>query len=172
MLLGAAKVICYALLFTSGLSQLLQFETWWFAQNVNLIFHEAGHVLFYVFGEFMFVLGGTIMELLVPSIITLMFIAQKDWFAASCTSWWCMTAWLSVSIYASDAQSRLIPLISGDRLDHDWFWLLREVNLLHADYVIGWVFWGVALFMLVAGAALLTQDKHVKFFLAPYRRGS
>lgn len=168
-MLGSLKLIIYALLFTNGLSQLLQQDTWWFIQNVNLVFHEAGHIIFFLFGQFLYVLGGSLTEVLIPTGITVMFMLQQNWFSAACTSWWSMTAWLSVSIYATDAQERVLPLITGDINSHDWHWLLKQVNLLQYDDVVGGVFWFIALACLLFGAVLIAQDKHVKALTGPNR---
>ena len=37
-----------------------------FMHNINLPFHEAGHILFSPFGRFMQVLGGTLGQILMP----------------------------------------------------------------------------------------------------------
>ena len=44
----------------------IQKADWIFINYANVIFHEAGHVIFSFFGDFIHVLGGTLGEFLVP----------------------------------------------------------------------------------------------------------
>lgn len=172
MIAGAGKLVIFAILFTVGLQQLLRYEAWWFIQNVNLIFHEAGHVLFMIFGQFLFALGGTIVELGIPTLVLLLAIRQQRWFMAAGISWWCMSAWLSVSRYVSDAQERLLPLITRDPSTHDWHFLLTRLNLLPYDDVIGAICWGIALACLLFGWVLVLQDRQVRSLLHPIIRSN
>jgi hypothetical protein len=48
----------------------------------NLVFHEAGHVVFGFFGRFMTVLGGSLFQFLVPLILAGAFLRQRDQFGA------------------------------------------------------------------------------------------
>ncbi len=43
-------------------------STYRFLNRVDLVFHEAGHVIFGFFGEFIGILGG-IMQVLIPAIV-------------------------------------------------------------------------------------------------------
>jgi hypothetical protein len=50
----------------------------------NLIFHEAGHVIFMPFGEFTMILGGSLMQCIVPAVIVYVFLVREsDPYAAS-----------------------------------------------------------------------------------------
>ncbi|MFZ2256380.1 MAG: hypothetical protein WAW59_07155 [Patescibacteria group bacterium] len=50
----------------------------------NLIFHEAGHVIFMPFGELLAILGGSLMQLIVPGVIVYVFLLREhDPYAAS-----------------------------------------------------------------------------------------
>src|SRR5436309_1583879 len=46
--------------------------------NVNLIVHESGHLLFGWFGPTIGLWGGTIMELLVPFLLALYFVSTRQ----------------------------------------------------------------------------------------------
>ena len=135
------KLLFALLLALSALQQLLHHQTWWFIQNVNLIFHEAGHLIFGIFGSFIGLIGGSLMEILVPTIATIHFYLQRHYASAAFGVWWLSTACLSVSIYASDAQERLLPLLGGDAVLHDWFHILLQLNLLQHDDLVGYFFW-------------------------------
>ena len=113
---------------------------WFFINNVNLIFHEAGHVLFFIFGNFISVLGGTLGEILIPTIVTLHFLLKQQPYSAGFGLWWLSTAFWSVSIYAADARAQQLPLITGNSEDHDWTYLLRELGILEHDQIVGNIF--------------------------------
>ena len=50
-----------------------------FIHSVNLVFHEAGHVLFAVFGnQTLTILGGSLNQLLIPLIVLITFIYKRD----------------------------------------------------------------------------------------------
>ena len=44
--------------------------------RVNLVFHEAGHVIFSPLGQFMGTLGGSLLQVLVPSICVAAFLTR------------------------------------------------------------------------------------------------
>ena len=48
-----------------------------FMHNINLVFHEAGHVFFRPFGWFMTIAGGSLFQLIVPLTIMLVFIIKQ-----------------------------------------------------------------------------------------------
>ena len=135
------KLLLGMLLGVSAVTQLIQIQTWWFIQNVNLIFHEAGHVIFSIFGNFPGLIGGCLLEALVPLIATIHFLKQRQFFSTAFGCWWLSTALLSISIYAADAEERVLPLITRDVSTHDWYNILSRFDLLSYDYLFGYFFW-------------------------------
>jgi hypothetical protein len=131
---------------------------WIFIQNANLIFHEAGHVIFSFFGDFIHVLGGTLGEFLVPLIVTVHFLLQKNLYGAGFGLWWTSTAFWSISVYSRDAQVQLLPLITGNSEDHDWTYLLGELGILNKDQVVGNVFFGISIFFFVCALVVFVID--------------
>ena len=109
---------------------------WMFLDNVNLIFHEAGHPIFSFFGEFMMFLGGSLMQLLVPIVFTIYFWRSGQRFAAMVTTFWLATSFVNLEVYIADARAMELPLLGGDNSTHDWNWLLGEMNLLRQDKAI------------------------------------
>lgn len=110
-----------------------------FLDEVNLVSHEAGHLLFSYFGEFLHVVGGTLGQLLVPAGFAVYFAAQRQLFSASVALFWVGQNMLGISVYAKDAAAMELPLVSvggGDAM-HDWNYLLLRLNLLAWDQVIG-----------------------------------
>jgi hypothetical protein len=101
-----------------------------FLHNVNLIFHEAGHVLFMPFGRFLHILGGSLLQILIPAGLCGYFWFTRQPYASAIALWWTGQNFLDVSIYIRDAQERLLPLLGGEAVLHDWHFLLLDLRLL------------------------------------------
>lgn len=108
-------------------------DTW--MHGVNLIFHEAGHVIFSPFGSFLFILGWTLGQLLLPLIVTWVFYKQEeDIYATSIGLWWLGQSLVDVAPYIADASTRSLPLLGWMSEDaHDWGNLLEMTGLLSFD---------------------------------------
>ncbi|WP_372882755.1 hypothetical protein [Psychromonas sp.] len=138
-----------------------------FLHNINLPFHEFGHLLFMPFGEFWSILGGSLFQIILPLIILLAFlIRQQDNFSASVMLWWCGQNFIDVSPYIADAQLRNLPLIlnKGDE-SHDRGNLLAMTGYLqhtqaiaYASFTIGAV---IICISLIWGSYLLRAQKKV-----------
>jgi hypothetical protein len=102
-----------------------------------LIFHEAGHVLFMPFGEFMMVLGGSLFQLMVPAFFIGYFSHRRDGFAACFAGLYLAASFAGVGEYIADARAGELPLLGGERSNHDWTFLLIEMKLLDRDIIIG-----------------------------------
>ncbi|MGZ4992062.1 MAG: zinc ribbon domain-containing protein [Methylobacter sp.] len=114
-----------------------------FLHGVNLVFHEAGHLLFRPFGSFITSLGGTLGQLLMPSICTgVLLIKTRDPFGASVSLWWLGENFLDIAPYMNDARAGQLPLLGGNFGHsapygvHDWQYLLTESGLLQYDHVL------------------------------------
>ncbi len=111
----------------------------------DLVFHEAGHVIFSPLGRFMTVLGGSLFQCLVPLILAIAFLRQRDGFGAAVCAWWFGQNLVDVAPYIADARSLRLTLIGGrtgaEVEGHDWEFLLTQLNWIHLDRAIGlWVF--------------------------------
>lgn len=98
-----------------------------FLDNVNFLFHEAGHLLFTPFGEFISFLGGSIMQLLIPLFVVVYFLLRLDYFSTGVCLFWLGENIINISYYIADAQIQAIPMLTGI---HDWGYILGELNLL------------------------------------------
>ena len=136
--------------------------------GVNLFFHEAGHVLFRPFGKFMTILGGSIMQILVPLVVTLVFLLkERNTFGAAFGLWWTGQNFMDVAPYINDARTGQIPLLGGgsgsDRPGmHDWRNILSDLGMLSSDHFLASLFdrFGVLLMLLsfVWGALILHRQ--------------
>ena len=106
----------------------------------DLIFHEAGHILFSPFGVFLTTLGGSLTQVLIPIVCGAAFIAQGDRFGAAVMGWWTGQNLLDVAIYINDARALQLTLLGGftgaEVEGHDWERLLTMTNALHLDHRI------------------------------------
>ena len=103
---------------------------WNFVDNVDLVIHEAGHIIFMPFGEFLHVLGGSLTQVLVPVIFAAYFFMRRQWYSASVMLFWIGENVLSVATYMGDSIVQQLPLLGGDGVIHDWNWLLTDTGLL------------------------------------------
>ena len=104
---------------------------WHFIDNVNLLVHEGGHVVFMPFGMFLYILGGSLTQVLLPALFVVYFYWQEQYYSAALTLFWVGENLLNVSVYAGDAVRMQLPLLGGDNVIHDWNWLLVYTGQLH-----------------------------------------
>jgi hypothetical protein len=112
----------------------------------DLVFHEAGHILFMPFGRFMSVLGGSLFQTLVPLICAGAFLWREDnRFAAAVCAWWAGQNFVDVAPYIADARRLQLPLLGGgtgaEVEGHDWEYLLTALGWLHLDETLGRAAW-------------------------------
>lgn len=138
-----------------------------FMHTINLVFHEAGHVIFRLFGYFMTIIGGSLMQLLMPLIVIFsLLIKNKDTFGASIGLWWLAQSMMDLVAYIDDAQRQEMWLLGGVQGKdmpgiHDWNNILSLLGLLKYDHAIAVIIsWLAILLMLLAfvwGAVLLRK---------------
>lgn len=107
----------------------------------NLVFHEAGHLLFMPFGRFMSVLGGSLTQVLVPIVCLVAFLRQENHFAAAVCAWWAGENLIDLAPYIADARALKLVLLGGrtgaEVEGHDWEYLLGTLGLMQHDRAIG-----------------------------------
>jgi hypothetical protein len=124
-----------------------------FLDRVDLVSHEAGHLLFSWFGEFLTVIGGTIGQLFVPAAFTAYFFLRRELTSATVTLFWAGQNFLNISVYVKDAQAMALPLVSiggGEDAIHDWNYLLSAFGLLRYDQTIGSLVHALGLLVMIA----------------------
>ena len=107
----------------------------------DLVFHEAGHVLFMPFGRFMTVLGGSLTQVLVPIVCAVAFIRQDQRVSAGVCAWWAGQNLVDLAPYIADARALNLVLLGGQTgaevEGHDWEFILTQLGALHLDRTIG-----------------------------------
>lgn len=111
-------------------------DTWVFIDNVNLLFHEAGHVLFSWGGDTLTALGGTLGQLMWPAGLAAYFwFKQRNAFATVVCLWWFAENFMGIGRYMADAAFEELALVGGNI--HDWNYLFRKWDLLSSGQEIG-----------------------------------
>jgi hypothetical protein len=113
-----------------------------------------------LFGKFIYTLGGTLMQIILPSIIAGYFFRNNYRTGVQFGLLWLGQNFINISVYAADAQARKLPLLGGNKVYHDWHYLLGEVGILEYDYIVGYTFLGIAgiVFIIAILMPLLTHD--------------
>ncbi len=126
-----------------------------FLDRVDLIAHEAGHLLFGYFGEFILVIGGTLGQLLVPAGIGVYFMTRREFFSATVLLFWLGQNFLNISVYVKDAAAMELPMvgIGGGDVIHDWNYLLLKLNILAWDQTVGNLVYGVGVQFIIVSIA-------------------
>jgi hypothetical protein len=133
---------------------------WHLIDGVNLVIHEAGHVIFMPFGELLMVAGGSLFQVIVPAVFVAYFYRRGQAYSAALVLFWVGESLLNVSVYAGDALKLQLPLLGGEDSIHDWNHLLSAMELLPSTYKI-------AVAIRIAGtlaicAALFFSLKHAR----------
>src|SRR5688572_27374755 len=79
----------------------------------DLVFHEAGHMIFSPLGQFMTVLGGSLMQVLVPVVAAVAFVRQEQPFGAAICVWWAGQNLVDLAPYIADARALQLVLLGG-----------------------------------------------------------
>ncbi len=143
-----------------------------FLHNVNLPFHEAGHIFFGLFGRFIGTLGGTLGQLLMPFIcLVVIVIKTRDNFGGSVCLWWLGESFMDIAPYINDARALKLMLLGGvtgrETVDyHDWEYILRHLGWRHLDHALAAMshYFGIFLMLcafLWGGYILFKQSKHL-----------
>lgn len=117
--------------------------------HFNLLIHEGGHGIFSLFGQFIYTLGGTLMQIILPLIFVYYFVSRRKKFGTQISLVWLGQNLMNISVYAADAQERLLPLLGGNKVYHDWHFILGRTGLLEYDNEIGFGFYLIGIIMFV-----------------------
>ena len=103
---------------------------WHLIDGVNLVIHEAGHLIFRPLGEFMMIAGGSLFQVIMPGLFVGYFCYQRQFYSAALVLFWVGESVLNVSVYAGDSVALQLPLLGGENSIHDWNYMLNSMNLL------------------------------------------
>jgi hypothetical protein len=128
-----------------------------FLHGVNLVFHEAGHVIFGFFGQFVAVLGGSLNQVLVPAICVVAFLRTRQHASAAVALFWTGQSLADVAVYAADGRAMALPLLA-EGLIHDWNSILGRTGLLQHAEAIGRLLFGAGAVLMLGALGFLALD--------------
>ena len=119
----------------------------------NLVFHEAGHIIFSPFGRFLTVLGGSLLQCLIPIIAAISFIRQEQPYSAAICGWWAGQNLVDLAPYIADARALQMVLLGGktgaEVEGHDWEYILTQLGVTHLDHGIGMTAFALGLVIMI-----------------------
>jgi hypothetical protein len=104
--------------------------------NVNLVVHEGGHLLFSWLGPTMCLWGGTLFQWLVPFFLAIYFFTQRATSGYVFSLFFFFENWLYTATYMADARAQVLPLVTvgdPDQAGHDWFLIFSNLSVLQHD---------------------------------------
>jgi hypothetical protein len=126
-------------------------DSWHFIDNMDLIIHEAGHYIFFIFGTFINMAGGSLLQLIMPVLFAFSFFRTEQNFSGSLMMYWLAINFFNVGQYAADAVSMNLPLLGGDNVIHDWNYLLSTLGFLQETQIIANVIYFIGILCIIAG---------------------
>lgn len=128
--------------------------SWHFIDYANLIFHEAGHVIFSFFGTFIHIAAGSGFQVLLPLFLASYFFYKEQNISGSIVLLWTGQSILNVSVYARDAINMNLDLLGGDVVSHDWNTLLTMTGVLKYTYAIAQSMYVIGIGVIIVGTVL------------------
>jgi hypothetical protein len=106
--------------------------------NVNLVVHEGGHLLFSWLGPTMTLWGGTLLQCLVPFLLAAYFWTQRQATAYVFSLFFFFENWLYTATYMADARAQVLPLVGVGDMEseesmHDFFRIFTQLGVLDHD---------------------------------------
>jgi hypothetical protein len=147
-----AKILLFIIISIWSYQLTINHSQWLFLDNANLIFHEAGHFIFFFTPNTFQLLAGTLMQLAIPLICLISFYRQSQFFSVSFCLFWFGESLNNVGIYISDAATMNLNLIGGL---HDWNTLFTQYNLLDQTNFIGTFVQYLSTLIILAGLSLM-----------------
>lgn len=132
--------------------------------GLDLVIHEAGHMLFSYLGRFISVLGGTLFQILVPIGFVCSFYVKKEYFSSAFSVMWVGVNFFGIAVYVADATSMQLPLVtvgSASHIIHDWNYILSSMGMLKYDNAI-------ASFFIIIGSSLCILSTYL-CYISSYR---
>lgn len=136
--------------------------------HFTLLIHEGGHGIFKIFGSFIYTLGGSLMQILMAGLFIFYFYINKKMLGVQFSLIFLSENLFNISKYAADAQARKLPLLGGNKVYHDWHFLLSKMNILQYDQIVGYCFITLAIIILIAALLvplLPDEEKHINLNL-------
>lgn len=119
--------------------------TYFFIDWFNLLIHEGGHGVFMFFGKFIHAAGGTLMQIIMPTLFIIYAFQNKYKIFTQLSLIWLGENLINISVYAADARAHKLRLLGGNKVYHDWTYLLNTTGIINYDIAVGYFFYSVAI---------------------------
>jgi hypothetical protein len=133
-----------------------------FLHLIDLVFHEAGHILWSPFGRFLSVLGGSATQVLVPVVCLVAFWRRGDRFGAAVGAWWAGQNLVDLAPYINDARALQLVLLGGrtgaEVEGHDWEYLLTAIGRTTWDHGLARLAHGVGLLVMLGALVWAARE--------------
>ncbi|MCX8056710.1 MAG: hypothetical protein N3F03_03755 [Ignavibacteria bacterium] len=129
------------LLFSLGLYFISIRGTYTFIDFIDLLIHEPGHLIFGLFGNFIQFLGGTLMQILLPLSMAIIFFIKGNKYWTQIFLFWLGHNFINISVYVDDANKMKLRIIGGV---HDWNWILNKIGMIEFAEELGLIFVGLS----------------------------
>jgi len=89
------------------------------------------------------------MQIILPLLFIYYFIFNQKKLGTQISFVWLGQNLMNISVYVADAQERNLPLLGGNKVYHDWHFILGRTGLLEYDNLIGTIFYltGIVFFL-------------------------
>ena len=136
-----------------------------FIDYVNLLIHEGGHGIFRILGDFIYTLGGSLMQLIIPGMFVVFYFLKRKRVWTQIFLVWLGENLMNISVYVADARARQLPLLGGNKVYHDWHYLLSKMSLLEYDKVLGNIIFysGIVIFVVAFLTPLFLKNEKEEY---------
>lgn len=114
---------------------------WHLIDSIDLIFHEAGHTILFFMPDLLTALAGSFFQVFIPLIIVLHFYLKGEKISSFIILSWLGQSIVNVSVYVRDSTVMQLNLLGGDSVNHDWNYILDNLDSLKYSNQIGNVFY-------------------------------
>src|SRR6202521_1936775 len=107
-----------------------------FIDLANLVVHEGGHNLFRWFGPTLELWGGTLLQWLVPFLLSAYFFTHRQTTGFVFCLFFFFENWLYTAPYMADARAQVLPLVTTgdpDFVEHDFYAIFSSLGVLNHD---------------------------------------
>lgn len=89
------------------------------------------------------------MQIIIPGLFIFYFTINRKKIGIQIALVWMGQNLFNIGTYAADAVKQQIPLLGGNKVYHDWSYLLREINLLSSAELVGSIFDWIGILVIV-----------------------
>ena len=100
------------------------------------------------------------MQIIIPSMFVVFYWTKKKRFLTQLFLIWLGENLMNIRIYIADARAKKLPLLGGNKVYHDWNYLLAQTGLIDYDSILGNVVFGfgVIIFLTAMLVPLFVKD--------------